>query len=82
MLNHWGPRAIWIHINNHDGSFDADERGDGIDETEYDVRDGDGKEELGEIIDLTMCVSDEKEANPGTRQWLMQNVAVGQQVVT
>ncbi|CAI5711457.1 unnamed protein product [Hyaloperonospora brassicae] len=49
------------------------------DSIEWNCAAGDGEEDLGEEIDLTQG-DDGEEAEPGTRQWLMENAPQGQQV--
>ncbi|CAI5738816.1 unnamed protein product [Peronospora destructor] len=49
-------------------------------EGSVDDRAGDGEEELDEVIGLTQTDIGEKEAIPGTRRWLVNNVSVVQHV--
>ncbi|CAI5711464.1 unnamed protein product [Hyaloperonospora brassicae] len=48
------------------------------DSIEWNCAAGDGEEDLGEEIDLTQD-DDGEEAEPGTRQWLMENAPQGRQ---
>ena len=59
---------------------EEDDRGMVVDDSvEWNCVSGDGEDKLGEEIEFTQD-DDEEEAEPGTRQWLIYKVPLGQQV--